>query len=51
MNKLKASNKQLLKFSVAAKEYGCNKSEKVFEEKLKKIATANLSNEKKKQKN
>ncbi len=43
--------KQIEKFKEAAKEYSCNKSEKVFEEKLKKIATANSSNEKKKQKN
>jgi hypothetical protein len=42
---------QIDKFRAAAKQHSCDESEKVFEEKLKKIATANTVNEKKKQKN
>ena len=30
---------QLDKFKEAAKEYGCDESEKAFDEKLKKVAT------------
>ncbi len=40
MGKKTESNKQAKKFQQAAKDLGCDESEEVFDEKLKKVASA-----------